>query len=52
MLWDRFKRKRQQEFFIVDFVDVFQAPKKRLPPSLVNVLIVAGIVLYIWIVNR
>ena len=47
-----FKKKKPPEVVFFDVVEIWEQPKKRTPPWMVNVVFVAGVVLFIWIMNR
>jgi len=45
-------KKKPPGMIIVETFEVFHSPRRRTPPWLVNMAIVAGIVLFIWVMNR
>jgi hypothetical protein len=47
-----FKGKKKPGTLIIETFEVFHAPRRRTPGWLVNMAIVAGIALFIWIMNR
>jgi hypothetical protein len=46
------KKDTAAEFFFIDVVEVRETPKKRRSPALVNMAIVGGIILFIWMMNH
>ena len=52
VLWGKKKKKNQSaEYFFIDVVEVWQAPKKR-SSSLANVLVAAGLIVFLIYVSN
>jgi hypothetical protein len=45
-------KKKPPGMLIIETFEVFHAPRRRTPVWLVNMAVVAGIALFIWIMNR
>jgi hypothetical protein len=51
-LFRKKKKNQSTEFFFVDVVEVWEAPKKRPSSALINIVVVAGIIFLIWAMNH